>query len=234
MVLDQPWMYVVLIGLLLIVYASLLPRTAGGKRQRETAASEMAEAMDVLAAELEEQHRDIAQMVSEMRKEHQERIRELASRLEESERQRLRDKERLDELSLALERVAAVAASKEASGRPVVGAAEQTQEASGQPAAVAAEQMRAVPVHGPEKPPVRDSRVPDVQYPGAGEEAPAEPQADADRASGSGSLRRRYSELFLLHDQGKSVDAIARKLGMNNGEVSLIIQLAKREGEAHA
>lgn len=219
MVLDQPWMYVVLIGFLLIVYASLLPRTAGGKRQRETAASEMAEAMDVLAAELEEQHRDIAQMVSEMRKEHQERIRELAFRLEESERQRLRDKERLDELSLALERAAAVVASKEASGRPVVGAAEQMQEASGQPAAKAAEQMQEV------------SGQPAA---GAGEEAPAEPQADADCASGSGSLRRRYSELFLLHDQGKSVDAIARRLGMNNGEVSLIIQLAKREGEAHA
>lgn len=52
----------------------------------------------------------------------------------------------------------------------------------------------------------------------------AEPAPEADH-----SIQHRYSELFQLHDQGKSIEAIAKKLGMNKGEVQLIIQLAKQE-----
>ena len=47
------------------------------------------------------------------------------------------------------------------------------------------------------------------------------------------SIRDRYAELFALHAQGKSVEAIARQTGMNKGEVMLILQLAKREEERH-
>ena len=43
------------------------------------------------------------------------------------------------------------------------------------------------------------------------------------------SMKSRYSELFTLHDQGKSVEAIAKKLSMNKGEVSLILQLSRQE-----
>ncbi len=43
------------------------------------------------------------------------------------------------------------------------------------------------------------------------------------------SIRSRYEELFRLHDQGKSMDFIAKKLGMNKGEIVLILQLAKQE-----
>ena len=47
------------------------------------------------------------------------------------------------------------------------------------------------------------------------------------------TFRRRYAELFAMHDQGKPVDAIARQTGMNKGEVMLILQLAKQEEERH-
>jgi len=43
------------------------------------------------------------------------------------------------------------------------------------------------------------------------------------------TIRTRYTELFKLYDSGKSMDAVARKLNMNKGEVQLIIQLAKQE-----
>lgn len=43
----------------------------------------------------------------------------------------------------------------------------------------------------------------------------------------------RYPELFRLYEEGKSIEAIAKKLGMNKGEVQLIIGLAKQEGAAH-
>lgn len=47
------------------------------------------------------------------------------------------------------------------------------------------------------------------------------------------SIQSRYAELFRLYSDGKSIEAIAKKLGMNKGEVGLIIGLAKQEGAAH-
>ncbi|GGN90325.1 hypothetical protein [Saccharibacillus kuerlensis] len=43
------------------------------------------------------------------------------------------------------------------------------------------------------------------------------------------SVRSRYSQLFEMHDQGKSIDAIAKTTGMQRGEIQLILRLAKRE-----
>lgn len=43
------------------------------------------------------------------------------------------------------------------------------------------------------------------------------------------TIRRRFPQLFELYDAGKSVEAVARKLGMNKGEVQLILQLSKQE-----
>ncbi|WEK56163.1 MAG: hypothetical protein P0Y55_08980 [Candidatus Cohnella colombiensis] len=48
------------------------------------------------------------------------------------------------------------------------------------------------------------------------------------------SIRTRYAELLALHHNGKSVEQIAKAHGMNNGEVQLILQLARREGELDA
>lgn len=43
------------------------------------------------------------------------------------------------------------------------------------------------------------------------------------------TIQQRYPELFEFHQQGKSIEAIAKKLNMNKGEVQLILQLAKQE-----
>lgn len=48
------------------------------------------------------------------------------------------------------------------------------------------------------------------------------------------SIQTRYTELFMLYEQGKSIEMISKKLGMNKGEVQLIIQLAKQEAAVHA
>jgi len=45
----------------------------------------------------------------------------------------------------------------------------------------------------------------------------------------SDTIRSRYAELFELYDQGKSIDAICKKLGLHKGEVQLIMGLAKQE-----
>ncbi|GLX68510.1 DUF6115 domain-containing protein [Paenibacillus glycanilyticus] len=47
------------------------------------------------------------------------------------------------------------------------------------------------------------------------------------------SIQMRYAELFELYHQGKSIEAIAKKMNMNKGEVQLILQLAKQEEKAN-
>ncbi|SDT46384.1 hypothetical protein SAMN05444162_4412 [Paenibacillaceae bacterium GAS479] len=46
-------------------------------------------------------------------------------------------------------------------------------------------------------------------------------------------IRERFELLFELHEQGRSVEQIAKKLGMNKGEVMLIQQLARQEENGH-
>lgn len=58
-------------------------------------------------------------------------------------------------------------------------------------------------------------------------EAPIEPVI-------ANTMHARYSDLFQLYAQGKSIEMIAKKLNMNKGEVQLIIGLAKQEEAANA
>lgn len=63
----------------------------------------------------------------------------------------------------------------------------------------------------------------------AAAEVVSEPQVQVERTP---SIRERYADLFELHRNGKSIDAIAKNLGLNKGEVQLILQLSKQEEEA--
>ncbi|GMK40751.1 hypothetical protein PCCS19_38070 [Paenibacillus sp. CCS19] len=66
--------------------------------------------------------------------------------------------------------------------------------------------------------------------PQAVDAAVVQPLADAQEVPvPRDTIRTRYPELFELYNEGKSIDAVARKLNMNKGEVQLIIQLAKQE-----
>ncbi|MBW7473270.1 hypothetical protein K0T92_00770 [Paenibacillus oenotherae] len=64
------------------------------------------------------------------------------------------------------------------------------------------------------------------------ESAIPETAAEEVQEQEAASIRNRYTELFALHDNGKSVEAIAKKLGMNKGEVLLILQLSRQEEES--
>jgi len=46
------------------------------------------------------------------------------------------------------------------------------------------------------------------------------------------SIQKRYAELLEMYNSGKSIEAIAKKLGKNKGEVQLILQLAMQEEKA--
>ena len=61
---------------------------------------------------------------------------------------------------------------------------------------------------------------------------PVQVQEQAEEKPGRTSLEKRYEQLFQLYESGKSIEAIAKKLQLNKGEVQLIIQLAKQEASA--
>ncbi|MCL6459912.1 MAG: hypothetical protein K6T85_18105 [Gorillibacterium sp.] len=67
-------------------------------------------------------------------------------------------------------------------------------------------------------------------FPGASQAAALLPNTERIEEQPEG-LKLRYPELFQLYQQGKSIEQIAKKLGINKGETALIIQLAKQEEE---
>jgi hypothetical protein len=48
------------------------------------------------------------------------------------------------------------------------------------------------------------------------------------------TIRGRYPELLDMHDKGRSIEQIAKAMGINKGEVQLILQLVRREEQQHA
>lgn len=52
---------------------------------------------------------------------------------------------------------------------------------------------------------------------------------DAPQPQAPHTIKMRYAELLQLYNEGKSIEAIAKKMNMNKGEVQLILQLVKQE-----
>ncbi|MWV43521.1 hypothetical protein GRF59_07725 [Paenibacillus sp. HJL G12] len=69
-----------------------------------------------------------------------------------------------------------------------------------------------------------------AQQPRVEQEVLMQAEADSVAQTLEPSIRERYPDLFELHAQGKSVDGIAKLIGMQRGEVQLILQLSKQEG----
>ncbi|MBA2937809.1 hypothetical protein HZF08_05785 [Paenibacillus sp. CGMCC 1.16610] len=183
----QPWMYVVLLGLVVIVYARFLPKEQMAASGKMTVVQEIEETIEHFAAEMDEQNQSLLDLFSKTKQDYEVELAKLAGRLETLEKQK-------HELSQELTKVHfkdqgnSVAIS-------TIGLELGQQVAAGEPQTLVEESIVA------EDEPV---------YAGL-------------------SMKSRYAELFSLHDQGKGVEAIAKKLGMNKGEVSLILQLSRQE-----
>ncbi|MDQ0914259.1 DUF6115 domain-containing protein [Paenibacillus sp. V4I5] len=201
----QPWMYVVLLGLILIVYARFLPKEQASASTKKNVVQDIEETIEHFAAEMDEQNQTLLNLFSKTKQDYEIELAKLAGRLESLEKQK-------HELSQELTKVhvnhqmnqrtnAATDISSEAqhavdSSIPITNPADSVQVTSSELAAASKESIVEEPI-----------------YTGL-------------------SMKSRYSELFSLHDQGKGVEAIAKKLGMNKGEVSLILQLSRQEERA--
>lgn len=71
-----------------------------------------------------------------------------------------------------------------------------------------------------------------VEAPAKEAEAPYVPAAiEPEHEPVNTSIKTRYAEVFLLYEEGKSIDMISKKTGIARGEIQLILQLSKREAE---
>lgn len=195
-------MYVVLIGLLIVVFSSFLPKASSGSKTSSSpeVMNELEETMEGFLAELEEDNQKLIGTMASMKAEHEAAVKRLTDKLDHLEKEVQDIRQGWNRMALErVERREAELLEKTLSL--------QTPAAPLVPAAVAGSR-NAAPLHEP---------VPSTEAHEPGKE------------NGDTTIRHRYQELFRMHGEGKSVEYIAKKSGMNKGEVSLILQLAEQE-----
>ncbi|UJF35370.1 DUF6115 domain-containing protein [Paenibacillus hexagrammi] len=189
----QPWMYVILLGLVFVVYARFLPKQHASQ-PKNNVVQEIEDTIEHFASEMDEQNQAILTLFTKTKQDYEIELAKLSGRLESLEKQR-------NELTHELTQ------------------ANVNQQLNMKAMSELHPPVTELPVQHKSELPVEEvepeSELPDV----------------AAVLTGL-SMKSRYAELFALHDQGKGVEAIAKKLGMNKGEVSLILQLSKQEEQS--
>ncbi|OXM84696.1 DUF6115 domain-containing protein [Paenibacillus rigui] len=82
---DQPWVYIVLFGLVFIVYAKIMPKSSAEKGQQSPSIHEIEQTMDHFASELEEQNRVLLQQLAGMKQDYELQASKLDARVEKLE-----------------------------------------------------------------------------------------------------------------------------------------------------
>lgn len=203
----DPWLYIVLLGLVLVVYAKFIPKREQSSKQTNVI-KEIEDTMEQFSAELEEENRQFLGLVSDMKKEHDVHTAKLQGRIEALEQQNRAVNDQLAVLLRAEQKRREEPQSRpdETFRQPNVSSASRSQL---QETVVLSESER--------------DKLTSVLSGGT-------PSNQPER--GPMNIRERYANVFHLYDQGKSTEYIAKKLEMNKGEVMLIIQLAKQEDQA--
>nr|WP_309121393.1 hypothetical protein [Paenibacillus sp.] len=220
------WMIVALLGLVIILYASMLPRTSERKPVQEDFLDSVGDTLQQFADEIESENKELIRMVGEMKREHEQRTGKLLARIEQLEKHSAAPEERLGALSPAAPTPSANSTPASAP-RPFVASV-----APELPPPLRADRLR----------PESVTHVAAETRPSSVESAaatfPVEPglkdkPAPEPASRFADTVKSRYKEVFDLHDSGKSIEHIAKKLGKNKGEVQLIIGLAKQEEPQH-
>lgn len=202
---GDPWFYIVLLGAAALVYALLLPGRKAPQPSSPGGASELEATLEQFMTEIEKENEELIDLIAGMKQ-------DFAAKQLAQQEQIVELRKRLVEVeqnalqyksrqdALELQLSAAPPRLAETASEP-----KSEISAAGTPAA----------------------RLPEVAV------VQAEPAATVEtvpeEATRTESVRDRYPELFHLYEQGKSMDTIAKSVGIQRGEVQLILQLAKRE-----
>lgn len=185
----QPWVYIVLVGAVAIVYALRLPARSKNETADRQSLKETEAALELYMADIERDNDNLLQLVSGIKQQSQNNraalqeeiagLREQVAELQKSslllEARLTAEEKSLLQLSAAFGKGSAAAGTAELSVKEPL-----TEEPAPKPKPVS-------------------------------------------------SIKQRYPRLFEMHEQGKSIDSIAKTAGLQRGEVQLILQLAKQE-----
>jgi hypothetical protein len=100
-VLDQRWVYIVLLGLVLIVYAKIVPKSNSSKGQQNPSIHEIEEMMEHFTAELEEQNNALIQLMAETKRDYELQTAKLAGRIEMLDKQSGQAAQQMAKLEIA-------------------------------------------------------------------------------------------------------------------------------------
>ncbi|MNC25084.1 hypothetical protein D3C75_731600 [compost metagenome] len=184
----QPWVYIVLVGAVAIVYALRLPARGQAESAEKQSLKDTEAALELYMSDIERENNEMIQLVGSIKQQSQntkaalqEEIGALREQVAELQKNMLLFDSRLTAEEKGLLQLTAFA--KDNAAKLIA------------------------------EPP-----------PGSSEAVIPEPKAKP-----ISSIKLRYPRLFELHEQGKSIDSIAKTAGLQRGEVQLILQLAKQE-----
>lgn len=202
---DQPWIYIVLLGAAAVVYAWLLPKRQPGRGTEEAVVQKVEATLEQYMADIENDNDELIELVSGMKQEYtvkqaalQEQVAELRNRIVELERQAM-----FTTVSMQTEPV-----SKEIQHT-----------VTSHQAAVAYGQFQSPQPGVSVQEGYSDSEAPLVTMEEMEEQTVLQ---DPETEQEVESIRDRYQGLFALHEQGKSLDYIAKQSGIQRGSTAYI------------
>lgn len=196
-----PWIYVALLGAVLVVLGLLRPRTGNDSTELRR---NMEETLEHYMRELETDNEKLISMIERMKKEGQMTDEALRKRIDQLEQRWSRSEERHAALEARVAEQQAVRLWNEQASAPQM---EEAAQAAAQHSIADAASL-----------PSEAETIPD-----------AEAQAEAETPEPP-SIRSRYPALFALADEQVPAGQIAERLSMPIGEVQLILQLEIQEG----
>lgn len=200
----SPWLSIVLLGVAITGYAWMMPKTKASEKGTEFVSEE---AYNQLLEDLELENRELFDAVAKFKKEQDETVEKLGRRIVDMEYQMKKWSEQSAPNRL------------QADSSPL-NADTPADPASGIQASAPSTETPSIPI--PPSPAIESLGV--AQSVVEEEKIVIPPN----------TIRGRYPELIEMHNKGRSVEQIAKAMGMNKGEVQLILQLVRREELSNA
>lgn len=201
---DEPLFYIVLIGLIIIVFAQILNKNAKqSPKQNNQSLEEFEQTIELFASDLEEQNEALVHLFKDTKRDYEFHLAKQTGKIEFLEKQTLDMAQEMTYLKVTLNELQQ---NVRPSQSEVIIEQDTSRQANKEITNVSDELMN------------RQVNQETVQEETAEDVPTILP-----------TLKNRYEELFSMYENGKSIEYIAKKLGKNKGEISLILMLSKQE-----
>lgn len=199
---GDPWFYIVLLGLAALIYAMLLPNRKSSEKATDNGLGDIEVTLEQYMSEIEKENDELIDLVTQMKQDFTSKQIAHQEQLVEL-RQRIIEVEQASRQVLNNTTTVLELTNIGAVAQPV------------SPSVSIEETGNTAPYFEDIHEPFHIVEENDM--------------SEVMETKASETVRDRYPELFDLYEKGKSIDMIAQTIGIQRGEIQLILQLAKRE-----